>query len=172
MGYREPASTPVILTSEVLTPEEERFCVMYSLGYSLREAYISNFGQRRDYTEGSHELLQSPRVVRRLEQMQVCYNNMLGITRAGHLDKLAEIRDIALERDQAKVALDAEKARGEIAGYYNRENIRTIDVTEAGSITVESLGALHDDDLKALSTLVGRLKGSPVDIDVDESPSS
>lgn len=63
----------------------------------------------------------------------------LEITYSGHLKKLAEIRDRAMENDKFAVALNAEIARGKAAGLY--VDRKELNVTGVNDLTTNEIEA-------------------------------
>jgi hypothetical protein len=65
-------------------------------------------------------LLQKPQIAARIEELTGAIKETTFISIGTHLQELAVIRDLAKAQGQIKVALTAERARGEVVGLYNR----------------------------------------------------
>ena len=59
-----------------------------------------------------------PRVVERVRQMKEQLAIRTDLTFEGHVTKMAEIRDAAMEKGNFTAAVAAEKSRGQAAGFY------------------------------------------------------
>lgn len=78
----------------------------------IRPAVIRNAGSR------ARALLGRPEVAARIRQLQEVVQQDAYISLGSHLDQLAQLRDLSVKTGDMKSALSAEKARGEVAGYY------------------------------------------------------
>jgi hypothetical protein len=90
-----------------------------------------------------------PKVVKYIEHLQNQLANKYQVTYGRHIRKLAEIRDLAIEKGNFTSAVAAEVQRGRAAGLYvERKEIRT-----------GSLESLSIEDLKTkIKSLVGDYK--------------
>jgi len=132
----EPASEE---SSEVvLCDTDEAFCAYVASGSTVMKAYEMAYGYRPTRAE-TQEIVRRPEVMARLRRITEAFNCSIGITKMSHLDMMAEIRDRAMDLCEMQVAFNAEKARGQVAGYYDKEVMRS-PVTPAtpggGSLTV------------------------------------
>jgi hypothetical protein len=100
-----------------------------------------------------------PKVVKYIEHLQNQLASKYQVTYGRHIRKLAEIRDLAIEKGNFTSAVAAEVQRGRAAGLYiERKEIRT-----------GSLESLSIEDLKTkIKTLVGDYKPL-LDEGVDEA---
>jgi hypothetical protein len=81
----------------------------------------------------ANELLdekRSPLVVKYIRIMQAELEELNAVDEAGHLMRLSEIRDKALEAGAMAVALGAEKARGQVKGLYVERSEKVVTVIE------------------------------------------
>lgn len=95
----------------------EAFCTLVSAGMSMKKAYEESFGLTGRPSD-INELLSLPEVSARLASIARQYNTAVGVTMVGHLEMLAQIRDLAMDIQEVGVAFQAERARGEVAGIY------------------------------------------------------
>lgn len=138
-----------------LSPQDDRFCALFSFGMSVEKAYAEAYDTvALTKGEAFHEvqrILMRPEIDARIAQLNNQFSRVAGITKAGHLAALAEIRDRALDLNEVGIAFQSEKARGQVAGFYNET------VVKATRSTIESNGErgtareLREDDLSALS---------------------
>lgn len=151
----------------LLNPSDDRFCVVYSLTGSLDEAVRAAFPghemkSRTEVAIVAAELLERYDIVARLQQLSAQFSYSLGISKAGHLHKLAEIRDRAIDNDQLEIALKAEKNRGEAAGYYATITDKSVSATHTTSsekpVTPQALARLSDDEIETLATTFEKLQ--------------
>lgn len=96
----------------------EAFCTLVSTGMSMKMAYQESFGVTGRPSD-INELLNVPEVYARLASIARQYNTAVGVTMMGHLEMLAQIRDLAMDIHEVGVAFQAERARGEVAGIYS-----------------------------------------------------
>lgn len=112
-----------------LTDEEDTFCLaVIECGGNLAAAYrqafkISEESESRGDALRARNLISRPEVAKRIRQLQEAVDEHTMISLGSHLGKLAEIRDLAMAKDQMKVAIQAERSRGEAAGFYSRAPI-------------------------------------------------
>ena len=109
-------------TEKGITPKQEEFCRLYVCeDISQTEAAI-----RAGYSEKSAHAIASqllngqryPHVVNRIRELKQELAKKYEVTFEGHVKKLAEIRDRALDNNNYPAAVAAEKSRGQAAGLY------------------------------------------------------
>lgn len=110
-----------------MSSQRETFCRLVALrGYSqtdaYREAYQSSATDRTCATEAS-KLMADPEVAHRVEQLQRPELRREALSRDGHLEQLARLRDEAVGVGQIGPAVTAEMARGKVGGYYVERNL-------------------------------------------------
>lgn len=109
-----------------LSAEEDTFCLaIIECGGNLAAAYrqafqISEESESRGDALRARNLISRPEIAKRIRQLQEAVDEHTMISLGSHLGKLAEIRDLAMAKDQMKVAIQAERSRGEAAGFYSR----------------------------------------------------
>ena len=109
-------------TEKKITPKQEEFVRIYCCedvsqteaavraGYSKKSAHAI----ASQLLNGSHY----PHVVTRIHEVKKELAQKYEVTVEGHVKKLAEIRDLALEDGSYAAAVAAEKNRGQAAGLY------------------------------------------------------
>ena len=171
-------SIPAPLPPNVpLPPDDDRFCALYSMGVAVTKAYADAYNcgnaTHRDLFALAQRTLCRPEIAARLEQLNNQFVRCLGITKAGHLAMLAEIRDRALELDDVGIALQSEKSRGQVAGYYAEVSASRsrsiIDVTEG---QMPDVTKLSDDEVSAMAELVEKMRGGAARITYEEQSAS
>ena len=105
-----------------ITPKQEEFCKIYVCeDISQTEAAI-----RAGYSVKSAHAIASqllngqryPQVVNRIKELKQELAKKFEVTFEGHVKKLAEIRDLAMQDGNYASAVAAEKSRGQAAGLY------------------------------------------------------
>jgi hypothetical protein len=110
-----------IVELPALSPELDTFALaVIEYGGNLGAAYRAAFPEDKTPIPVSRarELITRAEVAKRIQELTVATEEHALISLGSHLVKLAEIRDNAADNKQFKVALDAEKTRGEAAGFY------------------------------------------------------
>ena len=109
-------------TEKKITPKQEEFAKIYCTddvtqteaavraGYSERSAHAiaSQLLNGRDY----------PHVVARITEIKGELARKYEVTFESHVQKLAQLRDVAIQNDNYAAAVSAEKYRGQAAGLY------------------------------------------------------
>lgn len=105
-----------------ITPKQEEFCRLYvcedisqteaavRAGYSVKSAHAI-----------ASQLLNGqryPHVVERIRELKTEMARKYEVSFEGHVKKLAEIRDLAIQNGNYPAAVAAEKSRGQAAGLY------------------------------------------------------
>ena len=111
-----------LTVSTPLSSDEDTFALaVIEYGGNLGAAYKSVFGQ--DVSNAgvkARNLITRPEIAKRIQELTVAVEEHALVSLGSHLVKLAEIRDIAIDTGQLKVALGAETKRGEAAGFYTK----------------------------------------------------
>lgn len=108
---------------EPLTELENNFALaVVEFGGNVRKAWRFAAGENTSLfdLETPKLLLKKANVALRIKQLTDLSEEHSLISLGSHLIQLAELRDVALERGETKVALNAEIARGEAAGLYTK----------------------------------------------------
>lgn len=103
-----------------LTSEEDTFALgVIEYGGNLGAAYRAAFGAEiSNPVAKARHMISRPEIAKRIMQLTEATQEHALISLGSHLVQLAEIRDLAKDTGQLKVALSAEQARGEVAGFY------------------------------------------------------
>lgn len=104
-----------------LTQAEDTFALaVVECGGHIASAYKMTFGEDSPFPVArGKELLTKPQVALRIKEITDKIQDASLISMGAHLYELADIRDLAKHSGQLKVALSAERARGEVSGLYN-----------------------------------------------------
>jgi oxalate decarboxylase/phosphoglucose isomerase-like protein (cupin superfamily) len=111
-------------TAPVLTNEEDTFCLgVIEFGGNLPAAWRAAFPDDSGHNAGAKArmMLSRPEVAKRIRQLTEVVEEHAYISLGSHLVELANIRDISKTAGQLKVALSAEMARGQVAGFYKKD---------------------------------------------------
>lgn len=110
----EPALPP-------LSTDEDSFALAFiEYGGNLAAAYRSVFGEDvKSPTARGQALLILPQVQHRIAELSNTVKEASLVSLGSHVQELAVIRDMAKLQGQLKVALQAERTRGEVTGLYN-----------------------------------------------------
>lgn len=102
-----------------LTLDEDTFCLaVVEYGGNLRRAFQEVWPDMSQPTARARSLLARPEIQVRIQDLGSSVTEQSLISLGSHMVELAEIRDLAKAQGNAKHALDAEVARGKVAGFY------------------------------------------------------
>ena len=138
-----------------ITDKAKRFAeeYVYNDGSKTKEECAITAGYAKESASVRASELTNPRmfpkVVKNFDHLQTQLGNKYQVTYGRHIRKLAEIRDLAIEKGNFTSAVAAEVQRGRAAGLYvERKEIRT-----------GSLESLSIEEIKSkIKTLVGDYK--------------
>ena len=104
-----------------LTQAEDTFALaIIECGGNISSAYKMTYGEDSPFPIArGKELLSKPQIALRIKEITDKISEASLISMGAHLYELADIRDLAKNSGQLKVALSAERARGEVVGLYN-----------------------------------------------------
>ena len=121
-------ATDYVAPYEPLTQAEDTFALaVVEYGGHIGSAYKAVFGDDSPYpVSRGKELLSKPQVALRIKEITDKIDDSTLITKGSHLYELADIRELAKATGQLKVALSAERNRGEVAGLYDQVNTRNM----------------------------------------------
>ena len=104
-----------------LTQAEDTFALaVIECGGNISSAYKMTFGDDSPFPIArGKELLSKPQIALRIKEITDKISEASLISMGAHLYELADIRDLAKNSGQLKVALSAERSRGEVVGLYN-----------------------------------------------------
>lgn len=102
-----------------LTQAEEMFCLaILDYAGNIKAATQSVYGDVKSPIQYGQVLLANPRIRDRIKELQESLQQNSLITLGSHIAELANIRDMGKMIGNIKVALEAEKMRGVVAGLY------------------------------------------------------
>jgi hypothetical protein len=136
-----PIIPPVIPEPPKLTMQEDTFALaVIEYAGNVGAAYRAAFGADQEYAAAKgKQLLGNPLVQERINGIMSKIQDSNLISLGAHLAELADIRDTAKVTGQIKVALDAERSRGEAGGLYAKHNAaKAADLSNAVVINVMS----------------------------------
>lgn len=122
-----PTAMTVVEAEELplapLSTDEDSFCLaMIECSGNVALAYKMVFGDGVRYASSKgKELLQQPNVQARIRELSAIVEDTTLFSLSTHLMELATIRDMAKLQGQLKVALQAERTRGEATGLYQQK---------------------------------------------------
>lgn len=90
-------------------------------------------------TSGGTRIAAHPAVLAALESISAVTMAQAGLSRQGHLTKLEELRDAALQAGQHSAAITAEVHRGKVGGFYE-ERVRLL-TSAINKMTADELDA-------------------------------
>ena len=109
-------------TEKNITPMQEEFARLYVCeDISQTEAAVRAGYSKKSAHAMASQLLNGknyPNVVSRVRELRMELAHKYEVTFEGHVKKLAEIRDGALQNGNYAAAVAAEKSRGQAAGLY------------------------------------------------------
>lgn len=107
------------IVRQPLNPDEDSFCLaVIEFGGNLAAAYRAVYDDGSRPIAKAQELISRPEIAVRIKELQQLTNEHALISLGSHMLELAQIRDLAKETGQLKVALSAETNRGKVAGFY------------------------------------------------------
>ena len=105
-----------------LTQKQEKFCTEFVQCGNAAEAYRRSYDARKmqdvSVWNASSRLMADSKICERIKELQDAAAKEAKVTLEGHLNKLAELRDMAIEDGQWNAAITAEVSRGKAAGLY------------------------------------------------------
>lgn len=113
-----------VLEYPPLTLEEDNFALaVIECGGNIAAAYRLAFGEDAVYplAKGKELLMRAP-VALRITAITDKIQDASLISLGAHLHELASIRDLSKVTGQMKVALEAERSRGEVTGLYAKHS--------------------------------------------------
>lgn len=109
----------VVELTRILSPDEDNFALaIIEYGGNVKAAYMSVYGEHPQATAKGRELMTRPHVAARIAELNGTLRESALISVESHMIELANIRDLAKATGSLKVALAAERSRGEVAGFY------------------------------------------------------
>jgi hypothetical protein len=105
-----------------LSVDEDSFALaVVECGGNLSSAYRMVFGEdAKTPMARGRALLAKPQIVARIHELSETIKESTLVSLGTHLQELSIIRDMAKVQGQLKIALQAERSRGEVVGLYNK----------------------------------------------------
>jgi len=163
-----------------LTPKQMLFVTNYVQSTLTGKMSASEAARKAGYSQTrarqtAHELLNpkiNPYIVEAINEMKQDLYETSGVSMASHLTALKEMRDEARDSNHYSAAINAEVARGRVAGFYELKNkaedsmeqmskdelIQILEKYDQQGITHER-GLIVDDDKIAFSNDTRTAKG-------------
>lgn len=105
-----------------LTAKQEKFCQGIVSGMSQADSYRAAYNvktkNKKSIWELSSQLADNIKVSSRIAELRKPVAERAQITLESHLDDLARLRNLAVQKDQIAAAITAEIARGKAAGIH------------------------------------------------------
>jgi hypothetical protein len=129
-----------------LTADEDNFALaVIEYGGNLRYAYCEVFGAAvKNPVAKARMLLNRPHIALRIKQITEAVHENAFISLGSHLVELADIRDMAKDRNELKTALAAEEARGKVAGFYVGKEVSRKPGDMSNPMVVIQISTPHD----------------------------
>lgn len=109
----------VDVPSKPLSLDEDNFALaVIEYGGNLRKAYVAVFGDVYNPMARARELMGRSDIALRIRDITESVHESALISLGSHFVELADIRDLAKDQGNLKVALDSEVQRGKVAGFY------------------------------------------------------
>ena len=104
-----------------ITPRQEEFARLVATSMLTYTEAARRAGYTKQPDQAGFRLMSSkysPKVVARVVQIKEELSERYDVTFENHVQKMAEIRDAALDKGNFTAAVAAEKSRGQVAGLY------------------------------------------------------
>ncbi len=123
------------MMAEILTPKQEKFCLVYMETGNASEAYRQSYNAGKMASEtinrNAKDLLDNSKIATRLKELRAPAIEKAQITLECHLNDLKTLRDKADAAEKYGPAIAAEVARGKASGLYIEK------VEHTGNVIVE-----------------------------------
>ncbi len=163
-----------------LTPKQMLFVTNYVQGTLTGKISASEAARKAGYSmnrarQTAHDLLnakKSPFIVEAISEMKQDLYETSGVSMASHLTALKEMRDEARDDKHYSAAINAEVARGRVAGFYDLKNkaeesmdtmskeelVEILEKYDQQGITHDR-GLIVDDDKRSLTSETRTVEG-------------
>lgn len=105
-----------------LTQKQKNFCTEYvkcgNAAEAYRRAYRAEKMKPATVQNNAYKLMCNNDIATMLQSLRDAAAKEAQVTLEGHLNKLAELRDMAIAEGQLSAAITAEVSRGKAAGLY------------------------------------------------------
>lgn len=117
----------------MLTPKQEKFCLVYVETGSASEAYRQAYDVKPDtkpanINRQAKAIIDNPKIASRIKELQKPAQDAAMVTLEQHVKKLQELRDAAQSNEKYDAAIKAEVSIGKACGLYTEK----VDVTSGG----------------------------------------
>lgn len=119
-----------------MTPKQERFCLEYIKDSNATQAAIRAGYSARSAKQQATRMLSKEAIQAQIAELRKPVATAAGVTLAGHLQKLAEIRDAAMADESYGAAVSAEIAIGKHSGVIAPDK-REVSGPDGGPMQVE-----------------------------------
>lgn len=118
-----PVPENAVQTLPPLSAEEDNFCLgIIEYGGNVGAAYRAAFGKKvSNPAAKGRELINRPEIALRIKKLAEATEEHALISLGSHFMQLARIRDLSIKQGDMKTGLQAEVKRGELAGYYKKQ---------------------------------------------------
>lgn len=127
-----------------LTYQEESFCVNYVRCGDARRAYSEAFRESPVRSQ-IDQLSNDQRIINRITHIRLVMREATEFTVTEHLMNMAMLRDQAVKKGDMKAAIQAEKHRGEVAGFYTKQ---------------VAIGGMDGNGLQIVANLLPQIEGT------------
>lgn len=143
------AAEPEVFAYPPLTQDQENFCLaVIEFGGNVGKAYRAAFGDESTFPIAKGKvLLGLPQVALKIKTITDALEEGVLISTGAHLDELARIRDLSLATGEFKVALAAERSRGEAVGIYQKHDAKNKDNLRGNVVIQIAMASQHDKDI-------------------------
>jgi hypothetical protein len=154
-----------------LTLKQERFVKHLLAGKSAREAYrlaydCSGMAETSIAVEACR-LAQNAKIARSIRIRQRIGLEEAAITKDSHLSELARLREIAVENQQVSAGVQAEVARGRVAGLYNDK--LQLQIGPSDDMLLSQIASLlGEQTAKTLASAMGYEESETIELGVTE----
>lgn len=127
----------------LMTIQDDAFCLAITeYNGNVGLAYTKTYGDVAHFpAAAARELLARPDFAARIAELQASITEYTLISLGAHLVELSEIRDLAKITRQLRVAFNAERSRGEAAGFYKSLESASQTPQEQASLAREAIRA-------------------------------
>jgi len=132
-----------------LSAKQEAFCVEYVKSGNASAAYrgagYSNGASEKSVNESASRLLKSVKIQSRLSELRLAIGEASQVTLQSHLADLLWLREMAAKSGKYAAAVQAEMARGKVAGLYIERITMSggLDIVEKVDLTALSIDELR-----------------------------
>lgn len=124
-----------------LTQKQKNFCAEYvkcgNAAEAYRRAYRAEKMKPATVQNNAYKLMCNNEIATMLQSLRDAAAKEAQVTLEGHLNKLAELRDMAIAEGQLSAAITAEVSRGKAAGLYTDKVKAEVSGANGGPLSSE-----------------------------------